>query len=297
MWTIDDRFLRFAEMKNILFYTLITATFFSCTKSDTPTPPPAEDSLVKSYTLYYPQLHTKLVEYFSYDQNAKIASISGHTYDSTSGVSDDSAHINFSSSDANALPNSLYVTDFYQGAPATGYTDHHLLYYDNNNRLIKDSITESDVQDSSVQKLYYDDLGNYTVEYYEPDPNAPGGPFVLLQNDTTMVQSANIFNEINYSYNQGSQTFNYLKNQTSGVQINPLYNDKLSTAYGSFFLFNEVGDFLSKNLPTQTTDQEGIGSEQVVLNYTWTTTTNGKVIQGLATDISGTAQMIYTYTY
>jgi hypothetical protein len=286
-------------MKNTLFFLVLTVSFFSCTKSSNPPPttPPAEDTLVKSYTLYYPQLHTKLVEFFSYDQNAKLAKISGTNYDSTSGVTIDSAILSFNISDANALPTYLDVTNYAQGNPIAGLTDHHLLYFDNNNRLIKDSISESDVQDSAVQKLYYDDNGNYTVEYYEPDPNAPGGPFALNQNDTTMVQSGNISNEINYSYYQGNQILTYYKSQMSGAQNNPLYNDKLATAFGSFFLFNEVGDFLSQNLPSQTTDQEGSGAEQVILHYTWSTNADGKVIQGVATDDGGAIQKIYTFTY
>ena len=285
-------------MKNILIYSLMAYTLFSCAKSSNPTPKPlpADDTQVKSYTLYSPQLHSKLVEFFSYDQNDKMATISGHTYDTTSVAWNDSVYLSFNISDANTLPAYMDVTNYGQGEPAGGYTDHHLLYYDNNSRLIKDSISESNVLDSAVQKLYYDDLGNYTVEYYEPNANARGGPFIMTQNDTIIVQSGNLASEINYSYYQGSQTFNYYKKQMSGAQSNPLYNNKLSTTFGSFFLFNEVGDFLSKNLPSQTTDQEG-GSDQITLNYTWTTNTDGKVVQGIATDNGGTVQKVYTFTY
>ena len=64
------------NMKYSILLPFIVLSFFSCTKTGSPTspPPPALDSLLKSYTIYMPSAHIKQEQFFSFDRNSQLAS-------------------------------------------------------------------------------------------------------------------------------------------------------------------------------------------------------------------------------
>jgi hypothetical protein len=289
-------------MKIAVILSLVSIAFFSCSKSDSPTPPvpappvpvptvPAPDTLLKSYSVYYPQLKNKLVEIFTYNANSAIVTLRGYTHDSSGGPAlPDSVLISFAQTTANIPPASYDVSYYSSGAVNT---DHHQLFYDNQNRAVRDSITSSSVGDQSTQHIFYDGV-NETIQWLFPDAAAPGG-YSVSQIDTISIQNNNISSDINYTVSGGVENFIRLKTYQSSVKDNPLYSDLLSTSLGSLMVFNNLGDYRSKNLPSQSTSDAG--GSQITLNYVWTTDASGRVIHGIGTDGNGLIQEIYDYSY
>ena len=292
-------------MKNHIlscFLALAGIALFSCNKGDSPIPPPpgpttpppptAQDSLLKSFSIYNPQLHSKVLEVFGYDSQTQLAAIHAYSYDSSSGTPVvDSILISLTLTAALAPPSAYDATYHQQGDPPAGQSEHHSLFYDSQSRVINDSITVSTVSSFGVQHYSYDNNGNTTVEWLFGDPQTPGS-YTVNQIDTMFIANESILTDINYSSPGGA--FNHLFTRSYTTQINPLYNAALANSLGCLMVFNNFSDFRSKYLPTQFTDQES-GSPTVVLNYSWTADAAGRIVKGVGTD--GSNQQIYSFNY
>jgi hypothetical protein len=285
-------------MKNYIILSAVLFTIFSCNKTNSPVPPvtPAGDSLLKSFSMYSPQAHAKLIETFSYNGSSQLAGIHGYSYDTSSGTpSIDSAFISFAMTDTVTPPAAYDLAFHNDGDNPADVKEHHLVFYDNQKRVIRDSIASSSRNLYLVQHYIYDDLGNTTIQWLYPDAVAPGG-YTINQVDTMFIQGDNIFTDILYSAVDGS--FYHLFTSSYSTHINPLYNPSLSNSLGCLLVFNNIGgDYRSINLPDQHTDQEN-GSPSITLNYVWTTDSAGRVVQGIGTDnSSGLTGLIYNFTY
>jgi hypothetical protein len=286
-------------MKNriqLFFISLLALVFFSCTKTSTPNLGPAfQDSLPNSFSLYLPQLHSKGVEMFGYDAQTQLATINAYSYDTSSGTpAIDSFFVSFTLGSVGVPPSAFDEIYHFQGDPPAGESEHHVLFYDTQNRVILDSITASTTSNFAVQHYLYDINGNTTVQWLFGDPQTPGS-YAISQIDTMFIQSENILTDINYSFTDG--TLNHLFTRNYSSHVNPLYNPALANSLGCLLVFNNFFDFRSKNLPTQFTDQEN-GSPIVTINYLWSTDATGSVIKGVGTNAAdGTILQIYSYTY
>jgi hypothetical protein len=296
-------------MKQILVFSFGLVTFWSCNKTSSLTPPApsGQDSLLKSFSLYYPQNHTKSVEIFGYDQTTRLSSIHGYSYDTSGGAPVlDSFLISFTMADTTMPPTSYDIVYHITGAPPAGNADHHVLLYDSQKRVTLDSIASSNVNDQSTQHYIYDGGGNTTIQWLFPDPNAAGG-YSINQIDTMLIQNNHISSDLNYTVSNGDDGMGHyviiaedltrLYTRTYSADINPLYNSSLSNSLGCLMAFNGVGDYRSSNLPEQFTDQEA-GSPSITLNYVWMTNTSGKVTQGTGVDAgSGLPVEVYGFSY
>jgi hypothetical protein len=94
--------------------------------------------------MYSPQAHAKLIEIFSYNGSNQLAGIHGYSYDTSSeSPSVDSVFISFTLTDT-ATPPSAYDLAFHNdGDNPADVTEHHLVFYDNQKRVIGDSIASS----------------------------------------------------------------------------------------------------------------------------------------------------------
>jgi hypothetical protein len=285
-------------MKNLIIPAVVLFTLFSCNKSSSPNPSviPVQDSLLKSYTLYNPRLHAKLVEIFTYDQASQLAGLSGYSYDSSGGAPIiDSSIISFILTDVSTPPASYDIHFHNDGDAPAGEVEHHALFYDNLNRVIQDSIVTSNVDFYSTQHFIYDDYGNTTLQWLFSNNSGAPGSYSVNQIDTMYIQSDNILTDILYS--AVSVDIYRLFTRTYSTNINPLYNAALSNSLGCLLVFNNAGDYRSKNLPGQYIDQES-GSPSVTINYLWTIDASGRVVQGVGTDgNTGMPEQIYNFTY
>jgi hypothetical protein len=286
-------------MKNriqLFFISLLALVFFSCTKTSSPNLGPAiQDSLPNSFSLYLPQVHTKGVEMFSYQAQTQLVAINAYSYDTSGGTpAIDSFFVSFTLGTVGVPPSAYDEIYHFQGDPPAGESEHHVLVYDAQNRVIMDSITLSTTGNFAVQHYLYDNNGNTTVQWLFGDPQTPGS-YAISQIDSMFIQSENIMIDINYSFSDG--TLNHLFTRNYSSHNNPLYNPALANSLGCLLVFNNFFDFRSKNLPTQFTDQEN-SSPAVTINYLWSTDATGSVIKGVGTNATdGTILQVYNYTY
>jgi hypothetical protein len=296
-------------MKKIIAFSLGMAVLWSCNKTSSLTPPApsGQDTLLKSFSLYYPQNHTKSVEIFGYDQTTRLSSIHGYSYDSSGGAPVlDSFLVSFTLADTTMPPSSYDIVYHTNGAAPAGNADHHVLFYDNQKRVILDSIASSSVNDQSVQHFIYDGGGNTTIQWLFPDPNAAGG-YSINQIDSMQIQNNEIHTDLNYTVTNGddgmghyviiAEDFTRLYTRTYSANSNPLYNSSLANSLGCLMAFNGFGDYRSANLPSQFADQEA-GSPSMLLNYVWSANASGKVTQGTGVDAgSGLPVEVYGFSY
>jgi hypothetical protein len=286
-------------MKNLILpaiFTTLTLLFLSCNKNNsTPDTPPVQDSLPKIFSISLPQSHEKIVEMFVYDKQSQLASIQAYSFDS-SGTSPviDSFLVSFSVTTNSQPPLAYDETYHFQGDPAAGETEHHILTYDPQNRVTIDSISAATTNNFSSQHYQYDNLGNTSVQWFFGDPMTPGS-YTVSQIDTMNVQNESIATDVNYSVTDGTR--NHLFTRSYSTHINPLYNTALANSLGCLMVFNNFLDFRSKYLPSRFIDQED-SSPIVTTNYLWTTDATGSVVKGVGSDASsGTVLQIYTFVY
>lgn len=279
-------------MKNLIICLVITSALFSCNKNNTPPPPPppVTDSLLKSITIYQPLVHNKTVIVLGYDQNTLLASLNAHSYDSSGGtILIDSTIFSFTQPDSTTLPGSYDLT-----FQPSGASEHHLLFYDNQNRVTRDSISINLANNFSTQNYSYDGIGNTTIESFSFDPQTPGSN-AYLQIDSMFMPEDNLLWDIGYATPGGALV--HFISRSFSTDLNPLYNPHLANNLGTVLTYNSLVDFKSKNLPSQFMYQNS-NFEIINLNFVWTKDAGGRVVQGTGTDLnSGLQGQIYTFTY
>ncbi len=285
-------------MKNLTVCLIVSIVLFSCNKSNTPpppVPPVAADSLLKSFSVYEPLLHIKTLVVLGYDQKKLLASVSIHNYDSSgSAVQNDSTILSFKQADSTTLPGSYDLTFYNPGAPPAGALEHHLVSYDNLNRVTGDSSTMVQTNNYSTKHYTYDGNGNTTIESFSFDPQTPGS-LTYQQVDTMMMSQDNMLLDIAYM-TPGGQLVHVIT-QSFSTNLNPLYNQHLTDNFSTILSYNSLVDFKSINLPDQSTYQDS-DFQTVSLNFVWTKDSAGRVIKGIGSDPNtGIPGQIYTYNY
>jgi hypothetical protein len=288
-------------MKYSYLILLSLALLFSCNKSGTTNN--SNSSLLVSVTEYQPgSISTKTVRNFSYDQNQQLGAVHTHTYD-TSGaqVYLDSSLITYPSSSATTPPASYDIVWMVGTTiPASGATEHHLLYYDAQDRIIKDSITsKTNISNTSpnlfTTKFIYTN-SMIVAQLLYPDPNHPG---LNLMNalDTFTLLNGNLVNNIQYVVAPGDTTIFRDDVFQFSTNKNPLYEASLSNRLGAVLRFTNIGDFISPYLMSQWTGYL-VSNGQFTRNYNWVTDSAGRVVQGFGTDkISGQVTDYWTFQY
>jgi hypothetical protein len=283
-------------MKKIILCCSVLIALFSCNKSNAPTPPPpATDSLLRSLTLYNPVLRSRGTEVFGYDENAHLAYIHVYNYDSSQANPEvDSTFLSFTQTDATTPPSSYDLTFYYPGNPPAGESEHHVLFYDSLNRVIRDSITVSTTNSYTALHFIYDIYGNTTIESLSGNPQTPGS-YNQYQIDTMFVTSENMFNDISYS--TPDNQYIHVISRNFSTEASPLYNESLANSLGCLLSLNSLVDMRSKNLPSQIQDQETT-STPGILSFQWMKDSAGRITGGVGTDTgSGLTGQIIGFTY
>ncbi len=287
-------------MKYVYLSVLSLILFFSCSKSGNTNN--SNGSLLVSVTEYQTApFITKTVRNFTYDQNQELGAVHTHTYDTVGGQAFlDTSLITYPSSSATTPPAS-YDIIWVMGSvnPAQGATENHLLYYDAQNRIVKDSIS-SKTNISNSPNLYTTNFiytnSNIIAQYLYQNP---GGPDInsMVGLDTFMLANGNLSNTIQYNVVPNDTSFYRGDNYLYSASKNPLYESTLANRLGAVLRFNNIGDFISPYLMSQWT-MNLAGNNQFTRNYTWVTDSEGRIVQGFGTDkISGQVTDYWIFQY
>jgi hypothetical protein len=270
----------------ILLSTL--ALFCSCKKGNSSgsTPPPVY--YLSSVVASSPQ--QRIVDSFYYDTLHRIDTFTQSFYDTSSGSPVfNTWMVQFLYQGPNTWP-SWYN---YYDIPLGGFGDYHLLSYDANDRITKDTSLSGS---GYVTYFSYPNNNIAATTLYEgtADDN-------LI--DTLYISNSNIGGEVVYLSNipgqpdvlQGDVHF------TNTSTANPAYHAPISNSIGPL-LFNltvnsngDFVDFISKNAWQRISGTEGSPPSDVALTYTLITDSKGRLAKMTAG--SGTSAGTITFSY
>jgi hypothetical protein len=241
--------------KKYLSRILILTLFYACTKSGDPVKPPLV-ILPTASTYYYANNHLISYRNFSFDSSQHLVSVylrQNDTIDVSTGLFlVDSGTYYFNLNPSTNLPDGYYSVykKSYTGAQTNIET--HLMYYNSQNQLIKDSgLLNLAGQNPNPPTSYFTYSGNTII----CNSYLGGSPFLT---DTLIMSNGNLI----YFH---KETFVYTP--TYSTAANPFYTPELSNSLGAFLMIEGIGEFISKNLP----DDNG---------FTWVTGNNGMISSG-----------------
>jgi hypothetical protein len=160
--------------------------------------------------------------------------------------------------------------------------------------VVRDSIASGNngTNNTSVH-FSYDSISTVGVNWgYEPTIG-------VSATDSMRIESDNITYELRYTPpfasvgNMLMHSYSYIYS----VNLNPLYNQAFARSLGCTLFFQGFEDFRSKNLPANGVKTDFYTNSGVELQYTWTTDSVGRVIQGVALDEHSNVYQIYSYKY
>jgi hypothetical protein len=260
--------------RTVLLFLSVMA-FYSCTKTTDPVP--NTTSRVTSYKIYNAFTNTLGQDTFRYDQSNNVGSIS---YKGTNDIGPyetiDSGTFYFTTNGSTHLPSEYTLIGrkyFY----TADLTENHVLSYDDQNRLILDSMISSSSAGYNPYGAHYlytsDAVVIHTYHATESD---------FTQQDSILLNTGNFvyYAESFLSGSVWAPEFSYAMTANSGY-ANPFYDEALSKSLGGFFIRNNLNDFISKNL-----------TYPAGYSFTWTTDDKARVVSGTATDGS---YVLFTY--
>ena len=271
-----------------LYLVVLLVALNSCKKSNSGNTTPPSNYYLSSVVAVSPQ--QRIVDSFYYDSLHRIDTFSQTTYDTTSGSpAFNTWTVQFLYQGSNDFP-SWY--NFYD-QPLGGYGDYHLLSYDGNDRISKDTSLS----------------GSGFVTYFA----YPGGNIASTtlfegtqadnQIDTLFISNANISREVIYSPDvpgqpdllQGDVHF------TDASTANPAYHAAMSNSIGPL-LFNlslnngaDFVDFLSRNAFQQIAGTESSSPGTVSLSYSLSTDSKGRLATMTSSFGGSTGTITYHY--
>ncbi len=257
-------------MKRVAIFLPVIFLLICCSKnSSTPNPAPNTSLRITSSYRYYPDGQSANTRIYTYDSNNNLIKIYMREQDTAGNFFKfiDSGSMYFTIDPSTHLPTSYY-SDSFDSDPGNGDQSNHILYYNSQNQLIKDSVLSSVDNDTASVRFFY--APQFIVMQSGTDRQS--GNAMLL--DTMYLSGNNLVRKVSY-YWDNSLTFAYkLSDDWKMVPTNytnPFYDPVLSPAIGAFLICVGVDEFISQNL----TNDDG---------FTYTTDAKGRVISGTAPD-------------
>jgi|GEM_PF-941077 len=272
------------SLNGFSLFLVFPVLFLSCKKDSGTSDVSATASHITA--VYAQDDHYVHVDSLNYDSNGRIARIRQWTYDTTAGVTFpvlDSTDYTFVFSGNGTVPASFTMTSSY----ITG-TESHILYYDSQNRIVKDSLVNlSDGNFVSANYRYGTNLLAFDV--YKRNNNI----VVKAETDSLFpAANGNIYNaNLHYlDYNNQIAEEKYIT--TFSTYSNPFYNKAVAESVGMFLSGLLALDFISPNMfsTTSTTSSSGYSD---MLSYTWTRDAKGRVVKG----VEPSGQFGYAFHY
>jgi len=259
---------------------------FSCTRTNQPTPQPDSNPgptpdpqvpvahvlpLLDSFKVYTvdPKEITLNIGKMKYDMSGRLMDV----YVTITDSSEDHSPLRPDTTDFTLIYNgSDSLPDAYINFEANTLTSHGFLTYNQQGRMSQDSGNNG--QNSWLYK--YD----YNERQIIQSSNGTTDSIVFVNDNVLLWKEFMLIHSFTYS--------NY---------PNPFYQPALATHITPLMVFNVV-DIFSKNLFSSSTDQFIGNDPYQVINYSWTTNTNGQVISGVGTDAkTETILQYYWFTY
>ncbi len=266
--------LSFTAFNSVFVFLLLCSVFFISCKKDSVISPAVIDSHITA--IYAQDDHYLRIDSLTYDVNGRVVKIFETTTDTAFGVIDplrDSASYTFTFSGNSSVPTSYAAS--YTGFTGTG-AEQHNLYYDSQNRIIKDSLLNPLINGFAALNYYY----GYNLIVYDIINKTDSG-LVSIQKDSLLLNASGNVTADNSHYldynNQPSAEHDLI---TFSNYANPLYEKNLAGSLGPFLTTLLSHDFISSSLFSSLTYNYQSGSTDI-LTYTWTTDTRGRVIKGV----------------
>jgi hypothetical protein len=240
-------------------------------------------SLVSSFALYSP-LSKNLTKYtFAHDANGALIRLSYSSYDTTGGIATlDTGSYNFTIDPTTHLASSYTLIWSKPNAGIASET--HELFFDDQRRLIKDTLISGRTGQGDQTSVYFNYSGNgivcngYTMNAYDSANRTYGWGVSGI--DSITLTNGNISSQYEYAQSGSSWGMSYfyvVKNYSS--YSNPLFSMDRSSGLGALLRNYNSLDCVSKSLPA-----DGMAN--------WTTDEKGRIVTGIGTDGSLT-----TYAY
>ena len=274
-------------MKHHILCLSICISIFGCTKSGysndpQPDPGPAislKDSVASSFRSYDPGGNLIHFDTLRFDTLHLMASITSETI-TGSGTSQwvDSGTFYFTCDPVSKLPVS-YKLIFRKYFYATDMVEEHTLTYDNQNRVVLDSMISNSFDGYGPTGTHFIYGENALVQhvYRQSEDDYTELDSFLLVNNNLNAYSQNAFDGTNWYNSYRVQKTAYPGN------TNPFYNAGIVSTIGGFLTFATSLDFISKDITIfQANDHQ----------FTWTKDTKGRLLSGLGADGS---KIVYTY--
>jgi len=252
----------------------------------------------------YSNINT-VVDSFLYDNNGNLVQFIEWQLDSTqSPIIRDSLVYTFRYPGNSNIPSS-YSRLFFR-FPTLSDTQYDSLIYDNQSRIIKDTL----LNPTRITGLCVDDYlyaGNTTLvkQYAYQSSNTP--PYHYnVSTDSMVINNGNLSTNTtywgNYAVDSSGNTIllNPISSRNSSYTYssfaNPLYNPQRASSLGPLLQCNEIGDFISQNLILQGSDLQYAGATPNTFTFNWTGGPSGKTIQGTLINTSD-HKLIETLTF
>jgi hypothetical protein len=273
----------------LCLFTLCMFLAFSCKKSNSGgNVSAATNSYLSSVISYSPQ--QKIIDSFCYDSLHRVDTFMQTIYDTTSG----SPQYNTFTAQFLYQGSSPYPSYYnYYDVPLGNYGDYHILSYDPENRIIKDTslsgsgyvtwysypnnniaatvLFEGTVEDNQIDTLYLTNGNISSATYYTAD--VPGQPD---------QQQA----DVSYSY---APTPNPAYHAAISNSIGPLLSTLDVDGFGGFV------DFISKNAYKQVTGVQQTAPLSFSYTYNLTTDNKGRLSTYTGSASGSTATIVFSY--
>jgi hypothetical protein len=255
---------------NLFLFLSLVMLAGSCKKSGSGNNTPSNSSYVSSESIYSPQ--TRLVDSFTYDNTHRLTVFTQIKYDTTSGSpQSDTMITSFSYFGENQFPDIYRITQ----TPNAQYGDVHQLYYDGQNRMVKDSGISG-----TGYVNYFSYPGSNIVSRVLFDGTASND-----QVDTIFFTNGNVTSQHIYYPNNagtadslsGSPRYGY------STSVNPLYHAGIAGTAGillnllAYDGFGGYVDFLSADAINMASNLGGGLPAGTVLNFTVVPDSKGRV--------------------
>jgi len=287
--------MKMTTLSCILFSAILTLS--ACSKSANPVDPPGpvpnppKDSV--SPAVVYPVSFSHYTADYSFttrqdfnlqfDANKQLLSLSIHRFDTAGGnPTRDSSLFTFPVTAPGIPPGSYDYSWTRSTLPYFSYgaSEHHVLWYDTQGRIIKDSMTSW--SSTTIEDIYfYKTIFGYSNDRIDWTGISYGSSVGALDfsKDTLLLSDGHINSWTHYligdpdSSSQLNQRCQY-----SSVR-NPLYNSKLANSIGPLLMYYNLGDFISPLVVSLDISYKERYTQTASRHYTATADSDGNIIQ------------------
>jgi hypothetical protein len=247
--------------------------FFSCNKTSNSQQQPTDSTeTLISCVISQPQDNNLFSQKFQYDNDGNLMVLDFISAGVSPNSTQDSGTITFTYDPSSKLITS-YTEEGKKVGSASSDVVQHILIYDNQNRVIKDSITMLNglVSPSLLSVFTYSDGSAVKIMGSESG-----------EIDSMTIVNGNVTQQAFYQFLNTNTRPDYTENYVPNLNfVNPFYNEKTPSGVRTFLTLFWFNDWVSKNLSDWSPEK-----------MTWIKDSNGNVVSGTG---DGGTQITFGY--